>query len=298
MEKMKLPKSPFSREEFLKEEEKAADSLKNNEDVYRFIKEHSLTKGQVRLYLAPLMDLKEDRDYCLHCPGLGACAKTNPGFVLSLDFEDGAIDRHYDPCPRTLEEDKFQRRFLKRDFPREWLHYDLQSIDKTKKRNDAILEMVKIIQGKSRRWLYLVGGKKSGKSMMLASFANTFAELKASPVAFVSSIYFFDEMKSLAFSDKEEFERTFSKYLNCPLLILDGFGNEFISDYNFANYLFPLLLERSKNDLVTCFSSLLDEQEVCQLYADKIGASRAKQLYSILKDYCGYELDVSGADLY
>lgn len=298
MERMKLPKSPFKGKELLQAEEEAAESLKSSPDVYELIKKMGLTKGQVRQYLAPLLDMKEDRDYCAHCPGLGSCAKENPGFVLNLNCEGGVMDRHYDACPKTLQEKRFQNRYLRRDFPREWLGFDLQSIDKTKKRNDAILEMVRVIQGKSDRWLYLVGGKKSGKSMMLASFANTFAELRASPVAFLSSLSFFDEMKSLSFSDKEAFERVFSSFQNCPLLVLDGFGNEFISDYNFANYLFPLLLERSKNNLVTCFSSILSEEEACQLYADKIGPSRAKQLYSILRDYCGKEIDVSGAALY
>ncbi len=298
MEKMKMPISPFANGEYAQAEEEAVESLRKNETVYETIKNLGLTKGQVKQFLGPLLDLKDDSSYCAHCPGLENCAKENPQFVLKLELDGDLLERHYDRCPRYLEEESFRNRYIQRDFPKEWIRYDLYSIDKSKKRNAAILAMISILEGQSDRWLYLTGGKKSGKSVMLACFANSFALKRESPVAFVSSVDFFDSLKNLSFQNKAEFERRFSQFKTCPLLVLDGFGNEFVSDYNFSTFLFPLLLARSKENLLTCFTSTLSIEEVCSLYGAKIGSVRGKQLLSLLKDYCVSEFDVSGSDLY
>ena len=298
MEKMKMPISPFTNGEYAKAEEEAVESLRKNETVYETIKNLGLTKGQVKQFLGPLLDLKDDSAYCVHCPGLENCGKDNPQFVLKLELDGDLLERHYDHCPRFLEEEAFRNRYIQRDFPKEWIRYDLYSIDKSKKRNAVILAMISILEGQSERWLYLTGGKKSGKSVMLACFANSFALKRESPVAFVSSVDFFDSLKNLSFQNKAEFEKKFNLFKTCPLLVLDGFGNEFVSDYNFSTFLFPLLLSRSKENLLTCFTSTLSIEEVCSLYGGKIGSVRGKQLLSLLKDYCVSEFDVSGSDLY
>ncbi len=298
MEKMKMPKSTLINDEYRKAEEEAVESLKKDETVYETIKKLGLTKGQVKQYLGFLLDLRDDNSYCLHCPGLEDCEKANPHYVLKLEFDGDILERHYDRCAPFLEEEAFRKRYIQRDFPKEWIRYDLYSIDKSKKRNAAILAMVSLLSGQSDRWLYLTGGKRSGKSVMLACFANSFATQIASPVAFVSSVDFFDSLKNLSFSNKAEFEKKFNEFKTCPLLVVDGFGDEFVSDYNFSTFLFPLLLTRSKENLLTCFSSTLTIEEVCGLYGGKIGPVRAKQLQSLLKDYCICEFDVSGSDLY
>lgn len=298
MEKMRMPKSTLLNAEYQKAEEEALESLKDDATVYKTIRELGLTKGQVKQFLGFLLDLKDDSSYCSHCPGLENCSKANPHFVLKLEFDGDMLERHYDRCAPYLEEDAFRKRYIQRDFPKEWIRYDLYSIDKSKKRNAAILEMASILSGKSERWLYLTGGKRSGKSVMLACFANSFSTHLASPVAFVASVDFFDSLKNLSFQNKVEFEAKFNQFKTCPLLVIDGFGDEFISDYNFSTFLFPLLLSRSKANLLTCFSSTLTIEEVCGLYGAKIGPVRAKQLQGLLKDYCVSEFDVSGSDLY
>lgn len=298
MEKAKLPKLMFAKDEFEKAEEQALESLRQSPAVYQAIKQLRLTKGLVKQFIGPLLDLKEDCDYCAHCPGLANCKKENPHFVLSLTLDGDFMDRHFDPCPKALEQEKREKRYLERDFPEEWMGEDLFKVDRSNKRADALIEMSKILQGESSRWLYLIGGKRSGKSILLASFCNTYADTVASPVAFLSVSSFLEEMKSLSFSDKSAFEARFAAYQTCPLLVFDALGEEYVSEYNFSSFLFPLLLARGRNNLLTCFSSSLKIDEVCSLYAPKIGPIRAKQMREFLKDSCQKEIDVGPGGLY
>lgn len=298
MNKMVLPKSLRGSADLEEARKKTIEGFKDDPKVYETIQRLGLSKGQVKEFIGPLLDLQEDLAYCASCPGLANCKKANPHFNVRLEMENGYLDRHYDPCHLAEEEAEFERRYIKHEFPDDWKGYDLKDVDRSKKRNDALVEMSKILMKKSGRWLYLVGGKKSGKSMMLASFSNMFAERVASPVAFLSSASLLDELKTLSFDDKEGYAKRFEAYANCPLLVLDGLGNEFVSEYNFSTFLFPLLTYRSQHSLLTCFASSLSLQEVCSLYGEKVGKIRAKQLYQLLKDYCVKEIDVSGADLY
>ena len=298
MNKMVMPKSLRASPALEEAKTKAIEGFKNDPAVYETIQRLKLSKGQVKEFIGQLLDLQEDLAYCACCPGLANCKKANPHFNVRLEMEDGYLDRHYDPCVLAQEEASFEQRYLKHEFPREWKDYDLKDIDRSKKRNDALNEMSKILLKKSNRWLYLVGGKKSGKSMMLASFSNMFAARIASPVAFLSVASFLEELKNLSFDDKEEYAKRFDSYANCPLLVLDGLGNEFVSEFSFSTFLFPLLTYRAQHSLLTCFASSLSIEEVCSLYAEKVGKIRAKQLYQLLKDYCAKEIDVSGAPVY
>ncbi len=298
MNKMVLPKSLMRTPDIDEAKKKAIEGFKNDPAVYETIQRLGLSKGQVKEFIGPLLDLQEDLSYCASCPGLANCKKANPHFNVRLEMEDGYLDRHYDPCPPAQREAEFEKKYIKHEFPDAWRDYDLKDIDRSKKRNDALTEMSSVLLKKSQRWLYFVGGKKSGKSMMLASFSNMFGDRIASPVAFVSAASLLEELKGLSFDDKEEYAKRFDSYANCPLLVLDGLGNEFVSEYSFSTFLFPLLTYRSQHSLLTCFASSLSMQDVCSLYAEKVGKIRAKQFYQLLKDYCVKEIDVSGADLY
>ncbi len=298
MNKMVLPNTLKGASDLEKATRDAIEGFKKDPEVYGTIQRLGLSKGQVKEFVGPLLDLQEDLAYCASCPGLAKCKKANPHFNLRLELEDGYLDRHYDPCHLAQEEASFEAKYIKHEFPKEWKDYDLSDVDRTKKRNDALMEMSKILLKKSSRWLYLVGGKRSGKSMMLASFSNMFAERIGAPVAFLSANSLLDELKNLSFGDKEEYGKKFDDYANCPLLVLDGLGSEFVSEFNFSTFLFPLLTYRSQHNLLTCFASSLSFKEICSLYAEKVGPIRAKQFYQLLKDYCVKEIDVSGADIY
>ena len=298
MNKMVLPKNLKTSGGLDEAKQKAIEGFKSDPGVYATIQRLGLSKGQVKEFIGPLLDLQEDMAYCASCPGLANCKKANPHFNVRLELEDGYLDRHYDPCELAQEEAAFEQKYIKHEFPKEWKDYDLSDVDRSKKRNDALLEMSKVIMKKSQRWLYLVGGKRSGKSMMLASFSNMFAERVASPVAFLSSTSLLEELKSLSFDEKEEYAKRFEAYEKCPLLVIDGLGNEFVSEFNFSTFLFPILTYRAQNSLLTCFASSLNFKDLCSLYEAKIGKIRALQLYQLLKDYCVKEIDVSGADIY
>lgn len=298
MKKMSLPKGLKGNNALEKEKEKAIEGLKNDEEVYATIRRLGLSKGQVKEFIGPLLDLQEDLSYCASCPGLEKCKKSNPHFTLRLELDGSYLDRHFDPCLLAQKEARFEDSYLKHEFPLAWRDFDLSSIDRSSKRNDAFLQMSKILMKESKRWLYLMGGKKSGKSVMLASFSNMYAERIATPVAFISVSSLLEELKTLSFNDKEGYAKRFDEYCSCPLMVLDGLGNEYVSEYNFSTFLFPLLTTRGERNLLTCFSSSLSIDEVCSLYKDKVGAIRAKQLYLLLKEYCVKEIDVGTSNLY
>ena len=82
---------------------------------------------------------------------------------------------------------------------------------------------------------------------------------------------------------------------NVPLLVLDGFGNEAISEFNRDNIIFPLLSNRSDNNLITLIGSDLSLDEVGQLYdVGKNGNIRYKQLLSLIRSNSAGEFDITG----
>ena len=89
-----------------------------------------------------------------------------------------------------------------------------------------------------------------------------------------------------------------SRIQECPLLILDGFGDEYKSDFAFSTVLFPILRERAKRSLVTGFSSDFSFAQIEEMYSQKVGKARAHQLIDLIQTKAKRAREVEGKSLY
>ena len=303
MEKMNLEKAHVNRKSFETPEVKslladALASLKADKRVYPVITEElKLTNREAETYIGALLDFQEDVHYCDSCPGLENCVKAHPHFTLRLEREGSVITRHYDPCEKMLSLASFQSRYLRCSFPPSWRDESLKDIERSKSaRNPALLAMSKALQG-SGQWLYLTGSAGSGKSYMLACYANYLTK-ENGPGAFCDTGSLLNELKEKSIKDREGFDVLMESLSTCSILVLDDFGNEYKTEYVYTTVLFPLLSARDKAGLPTAFSSDFSIKEIVSMYQSKIGAERAAQLQNLMKKRCVKEFDVSGISLH
>ncbi len=300
MEKMKLDrKDGFDRRKFESEEVKSLLSaslseLKNDPLVYPVISQQlKLTRSEAETYIGALLDFQEDVHYCASCPGLENCTKPHPHFSLRLDREGGVITRHYDPCEKMLSLASFQSRYIRCSFPAAWRDDSLKSIERSKSaRNALLLAMSNSLKG-SGQWLWLNGKAGSGKSFMLACYAN-YLTTKKGPGAFCDTGLLLSELKEKSIKDHEGFESLMNSLSTCSVLVFDDFGNEYKTEYVYTSVLYPLLSARDKADLPTCFASDFSFKQIVSMYQSKIGEERAAQLLELLKRRCVKEYDVTG----
>ena len=287
-------------EDLSRYEDEALENLRKDLPVYHELQKLNLTIAEVRLSLATLIDFQEDRHYCDHCPGLEACAKMYPQHIMVLRKEGHFVERDFAPCEKKEAKTEAESLYAFRDFPDDWLGKDLRTLDKSGTRKEAIAAMAKIAQGQSRQWLYLVGNHRCGKSYIAATFANTLGKRKGyRAMCFCQTDAMIDELKRLSFDDKKGFEALMQRLERTELLVLDGFGNEFKSDFVYSSILFPLIRSRAQEGRLTVFVSDFKIAEVVEMYSSKnIGAARAKQFKQLLQTQCGKEFDITSAPLY
>ena len=298
MEKMRIDKKPFETPEVKSLLADALASLKADELVYPVISEElKLTNREAETYIGALLDYQEDVHYCKNCPGLEKCDKPHPHFSLRLQKDGNVVVRHYDPCEKMISLASFQSRYIRCSFPAEWRDESLKSIERSKSsRNPALLAMSSSLKG-SGQWLYLTGKAGSGKTFMLACYAN-YLTLNKGKGAFCDTGSLLSELKDKSIRSREEFEETMKSLSSCSVLVLDDFGNEFKTEYVYTSILFPLLSARDKADLPTAFSSDFNLKQIVSMYQGKIGEERASQLLTLLKRRCIKEFDVSGISVH
>ena len=289
----------FQTPEFKSIIQKELDGLKKDELVYPFIQnELKITQKEANVYIAALLDYQEDVHYCANCPGLDKCNKNNPHFTMTLRREFGVIARHYDPCVKMRSLSSFYERYIVCSFNPDWRDATLQDIaTSVSSRNTVIAQMSKIAAGLlNDRWLYLTGSNGSGKSYMLACFAN-FITTNKGKGAFCDATQLIEELKGMSINDKDGFESRMKELREASILVLDDFGNEFKTEYSFTSILYPLLSYRAKEGKLTCFASDFKIDQIGAMYQAKIGPERASQFKELLKYCCKKEYDVTGVRL-
>ncbi len=279
------------------EVEEELASIKADALIYPQIEALGLSVKEAKLNIAALMDFRDDFHYCHDCPGLAACKKANPHFSLVLERDGERLVRHYDPCVQMMSLSSFKNRYIRCSFPDEWRDASINGMEMSvSSRKSAVIAMSKIVKGDGK-WLYFNGKAGSGRSYMLACFANNLT-LKNGAGAFCDTNTILSELKDKSINDKPGFEELFSALANASVLVLDDFGNEFKSEYVYTSILFPLLLERDKKNLPTAFASDFTIASIANMYKTKIGAERADQLSELLRRRCVKEFDVTGVNLH
>lgn len=280
--------------------EELLTSLKSDIEVYEKLKPLGLTNKEVRDNIGKLADYQQDYNICKKCPGFDKCPKASKHISMYV-YKDGSyITTRYEPCSKAIEQAKVDAKYMFKDFPNEWKKSTLKLLDLSENRRPVIKEFVNIVKGKSSRWIYLTGNHKVGKSYLLVTFANEFIAMGLGKVAIINSVNRFKELADMAYKDKETFKVVIDALCNVPLLVIDGFGEEYKNEFTRDNVVIPILNERNRNNKLTFFSSEFTINEVQRLYSigKNGGEIRGKQLGKILLEMCEKEFDLTGASIY
>lgn len=250
-----------------------------------------------------IYDFVRDIKYCEKCPGLKKCDKENAYLNSKVTFANGIVETQLIPCRALLKRVSFERQFVIKDFPDEWLDITMSDINRSKPKSIATESFMKYCRGESTDWIYLYGGIGTGKSIFAAAMAIELAkkEIKGKvPVCFLNSAKRVLELNDLSKKNNDEFKKKLEQYCNVPVLVIDDFGHEFINDFIRDAIVNEIVTTRCNKRLFTIFTSnfTLDEIEVLYECNNKAGAIKSKQIIKTIKSMCSSEVDLGDIKYY
>lgn len=266
----------------------------------KYLKDLGIPDEKIDDNIVKIFDFVCDINYCNKCPGVKKCAKQNPLLCTRIVYTNGEVDRQLVPCKELLKQVVFQNQFTVRDFDENWLDSNLRSIDRNAGRDEALNRYREFVKDKKNNWIYLTGGKNSGRSFFAAALVVDAARRERGPVCFLNSTLRFRELVDMGYGkNKEDFDKKLELYSNTPILVLDDFGNEYKNDFVRDAVLFPILSTRASKKLLTIFTSDFTLEDIEALYSNtKPGAIRAKQICRLIKSMCDKEINLGEISIY
>ncbi|MCB9498174.1 MAG: ATP-binding protein [Erysipelotrichaceae bacterium] len=279
--------------------EQMKTAYENCPAAIRFLNELGVPEEVINRNLPKIFDFVSDINYCKKCPGAKACQKDRPLLVTKISYHNGYLDRELSPCREFLKKMLFEKQFLVRDFPEEWLDYDLRSLDKSDGRLQLLAKYSNFTKNGDNGWIYLTGASNSGRTFAAAIVTVDAAKKKMGPICFLNCSQRTRELSDLSYHDKDKFQRELDRYCNVPILVLDDFGNEFKNDFVRDAIIFPILSMRANKRLMTIITSDFTIKDIITLYStSKPGQIRAKQIGKIMSDTAGKEINFGELSIY
>ncbi len=273
MEKMQM-KTIMPKKELEAYREEQLQLLKSDVAFYNTLLDLGLNEAQILNQIALFIDYHEDKKACKNCLGLSFCKKERPYTQLCLVKEDEQMERKIRLCPYMQKRRMLEKQFLVHEFPDEWFGKSLiKDVDTWNEREQLLRFIMCIIGGNSsKKWLYLHGKTRIGKSYILAVVCQEIITRHPHQTCvFLKIPLHFEELKKLAFSDdKTQLQEKLNTYIDADILVLDDFGNEHQSDFVRDTILNPLLDARSKSNKITMFTSRYTLNELIELHGKTV----------------------------
>lgn len=285
MEKLQIS---LATQDLTEKRQEALEKIKESGFFADFIEKNEISDLEIMKNASKFLRVLEANEICKNCQGLSKCQKPNKGIRLDLTFdESGDLTLSLLPCLEQAKLLRINDLFLYRDFPDEYIFYAIEDLisnaDFKAVRKNVIAHLVKILKSLETKGLYLTGTRQSGKTFILSVFSKTIAEKNNLKAAFLDCNTRIKELNDLYFIDKNEFNDRLLELMNVDLLVLDDFGNEYKNEIIRDMIVFPLLNERMKKSLLTCFTSSYSLSDVMQMYALRENSSpKAQQLKEII----------------
>ena len=297
MEKLKINMTVETDDEIIEQMKKAYQACPQ---AIKYCNDLGIPAEKVDENIVKIYDFVSDINYCKKCPGVKKCNKTNPLLCTKIIYSHGEVDRQLVPCKELLKQISFKKQFIVMDFEEEHLDSNLRSIDRNAGRDLALEKYRDFVKNKQNHWIYLIGGKNSGRSYFASALVVDAARRERGPICFLNSTLRLRELNDLGYGKKkEEFDKKLELYSNVPILVLDDFGNEFKTDFVRDAILFPILSTRASKRLLTIFTSDFAINEVETLYSNtKAGAIRAKQIARLISSMCDEEINLGDLSIY
>ena len=300
VEKLKVKNLNIKSDDSLIEQMKEA--LYACEGAYKFLKSLGMSDEVMEENITKIYDFVRDVNYCRKCPGIKKCKKDNAYLNTKITYNYGVVDTQLIPCKEILKRVSFERQFLVRDFPDEWLDLVMGDIDKSKPKTEAMNVYMGYLQNKDNSWLYLQGGIGTGKSYFASALAIDLAKRSIkgkSPICFINSSKRFLELSDLNKQKSDEFKKKLELYSTVPVLVIDDFGNEFKNDFIRDAIVKEIITTRCNKKLFTIFTSNFSLDEIEVLYStSNSGAIMSKQIVKTIRAMCNKEINLGDLKLY
>lgn len=266
----------------------AAGRIYEDAEFSSFILKNNIGRDMVLQNASKFLRAIEERDKCGSCPGIARCPNAVRGIRLSLDYDEESekISLVFRPCDAYRRKEKIDAKFLIREFPDDFLRYELKDAmteDYRVQRKQIVSDLMGILKSDGKKGLYLYGGRMTGKTFIMSVFATKYVDMLGT-AAFIDASSQFKYLNDLNFTDKEGFNSRLNLLKMADLLVIDDFGNEYKNEFLRDTIVYPLLNERLRERRLTCFTSCYSLRELGQMYALREKDSpKARQLVSLLE---------------
>ena len=207
-----------------------------------------------------------------------------PGLTMKLVIDDfGKLSYTLGPSEETKRKEARDKNYIYKDFPKEWSDLTSKAIkgERFKKLRSAISKT--FTKNCTKPWIYVQGDSGCGKSYYIAGVLNLLAA-NGDTVCFLNGPKRFNQLKTLAIKNPQEFEDTMERLTRCETLVIDDFGNEFKSDYVRDQIVIPLLSERSRKKMRTYFTSQFDLRQITMLYSPRNNVIEGSRVTTLIEN--------------
>ena len=300
MEKLKIKNLDIKSDDSLIQQMKEA--LYACPGALKFLRDLGMTDEVMEENIAKIYDFVRDVNYCRKCPGIKNCKKENAYLNTKITYNYGVVETQLIPCKEILKRVSFERQFLVRDFPDEWLDLVMGDIDKSQPKAAAGDIYMKYLRNEESNWIYLTGGIGSGKSYFAAALAIDLAKrgIKGkSPICFINSSKRILELSELSKQKNDDFKKKLELYSTVPVLVIDDFGHEFKNDFIRDAIVNEIITTRCNKKLFTIFTSNFTLDDIEVLYStSNAGAIMSKQIVRTIRAMCKKEINLGDLKLY
>ncbi len=285
----------------LAEVEDILRDIKNDKPVYNALKALGITREIARKNIIVVSDFQQSFHEVKSCLKNKVCRAPGEHLQLKLRLDGDVVVREFEPCPAAKAFEARKLNLWYDDFPSEWDNLrlsDTKSITISNNNLTAVQALLKAING-DKSWIYLGGERRVGKSYLAVAFVNEYLAKELGSAAVINTSRRFKEINDLNFNDKEAFNNIISELSNVDLLVLDGFGDEYINDFIRDTIVLPILNERDSKNLLTIFTSRYTLNTVKDLYSgkSKVSSIRSEQLHELILSNINNEFYITGIPL-
>ena len=267
--------------------------IKKDKEVYGILLNNGFSDETIKEYIASCNQFYNDFKEWNKIKTYEDVIKNGIYYSYKLVFNNGNIERQQEILEPYKELLNYESKFLVKDFDITLKDLKFSDVDnkslKTKLKDEL----------SNGNWIYIYGAPRSGKSYCAIALINGYARKGKDNLAFIDCESYISKLSEYYFKYKNDFNEEMTKLKDANVLVLDGFGNEYVNDIIRDNIILPLLSDRARNKKMTIFTSNLTLNDVTVLYSGKNGNNvKGKQLKMILESMIKKELLSSNSNLY
>lgn len=271
--------------------------LMKDPEIHSFVNDNHLDFSLVSDYWAELLSFEEDHLPCHGCQGIENCPKISKGLCKTLSVADGMITTPLGYCAFGKDKEKESQILSRFQYNNVSTTIALTNLLETSLvKNAASLSSVsqkaltKVLAynekpGGPGLFLYDHSGS-TDKTILMAGLMNALAR-KGYKIGICQFPFFLLDMKASFGSSDEAY---LNRIMDVPYLLLDGIGEENITNWSRDEVLLTILSYRALNNLPTFMTSMYSMDELKDVYtlkrSDKTDKLRAMTLVSKMKALC------------